>query len=627
VTYLTPLVLYGIALLVRVGLIVLHADPAYPDSSYYVEVARNLASGRGFSVDFLWTFIEVGGRIPADPHLPVPSNPHWAPLASIVQVPFLMVFGVDNIGASLLPFVLVGALAAPLTWAIARDAGASSTVQVMAGLLGAIPALVTPFLAQADNFPLTMVLGASVLWLSSRGLKGHGRSFALAGLLVGLATLARTDGLLLAAAPLVAFLWDRWRARGERRRAKAAAGKAVAAVEHVPELGGAQRAAKTDATWARGAVSGRPVVPPGAQEGIAAAAVARVGGPPAAFRSGQPRISGRAAAASFGLFLLVVVPWEARQVLTFGSLLPSGPAGILWLKSFAELNSVTADRSLAAFLAQPAAALLGSRLRGFLDAILVAGTLILGLILVPFVLIGGGLRRRSLDFGPFFVYAAVLFAAAGLVFAIHVPNGMFLHAGVALAPHAYVLAMEGVAALAAWLAPKQERWVAEPLGQVLMVALVIIVALSALVASLNVATGWDATARERRDLAAALRAAGAAPGDRLMAADSASYKYFTGRGGVVTPDDPLRTIEQAARAYDIRWLVLERDGAVEALAPLLGNVGWPSWIGPAVYALPGAGRVGSGRGETKPRPGDYRAAIFPICFQPGDTRCAHGTSQ
>ena len=118
----TPLLLYALALAVRLVLIALFPDPAYPDSFYYVNVARSLAAGDGFNVDFIWIFPEVGGTIPADPTLPIPSNAHWMPLASIVQVPFIWLFGAVA-WASALPFALIGAVAAPLTWAIARDAG------------------------------------------------------------------------------------------------------------------------------------------------------------------------------------------------------------------------------------------------------------------------------------------------------------------------------------------------------------------------------------------------------------------------------------------------------------------------------------------------------------------------
>ena len=109
-------------------------DPAYPDSSYYVDVARSIAAGHGLSIDVIWIFAEVGNRIPADPVLPVPSNAHWLPLASLVQVPFIRVLGPTAL-ASLLPGVLLGALAAPLTWCMARDAGVRRPVALGAALL------------------------------------------------------------------------------------------------------------------------------------------------------------------------------------------------------------------------------------------------------------------------------------------------------------------------------------------------------------------------------------------------------------------------------------------------------------------------------------------------------------
>src|SRR5258706_1943211 len=136
----TPVALYLLALVGRLILIALHPDPAYPDSFYYADVARSLATGHGFNVDFVWIFAEVGGKIPANPVLPIPSNAHWMPLASLVQVPFLVVFGANAFMAAL-PFALIGALAAPLAWAIGREAGASSLVSIGAGILTAFPAL------------------------------------------------------------------------------------------------------------------------------------------------------------------------------------------------------------------------------------------------------------------------------------------------------------------------------------------------------------------------------------------------------------------------------------------------------------------------------------------------------
>ncbi len=137
------------------------------------------------------------------------------PLASLVQVPFLFVFG-DVAWASAAPFALIGALAAPLTWAIARDVGARPLVAIGAGILTALPLLSLPFMAQPDNFSLFQPLVAGSLWMAARGLRGSPRSFVLAGLLAGVATLARTDGILVLAALGFAFVWDRTRSRRAR---------------------------------------------------------------------------------------------------------------------------------------------------------------------------------------------------------------------------------------------------------------------------------------------------------------------------------------------------------------------------------------------------------------------------
>src|SRR5206468_8080907 len=126
----------------------------------------------------------------------------------------------DSALAAGLPFAIVGALSAPLTWLIAREAGARPIVQVAAGVLAASPAASAVFYSQPDNFGLYQPLVAGALWLTARGLKGDARSFALAGLLVGIATLARNDGVLVGATVGLAFVWNRWHAwRVERASA------------------------------------------------------------------------------------------------------------------------------------------------------------------------------------------------------------------------------------------------------------------------------------------------------------------------------------------------------------------------------------------------------------------------
>ena len=117
-----PFLLFLLAFAVRVAVAVLFVDPAYPDALYYTNLGHVLASGGGFSVDYIWNFVEVGGTLPATGVLPIPSNAHWMPLAALVQVPFVLMLGPTPV-ASGLPFWLIAAAVAPLTWFIGRDAG------------------------------------------------------------------------------------------------------------------------------------------------------------------------------------------------------------------------------------------------------------------------------------------------------------------------------------------------------------------------------------------------------------------------------------------------------------------------------------------------------------------------
>ena len=98
------------------------------------------------------------------------------PLASVVQVPFLLLFG-EVAWASALPFALIGATAAPLTWAIARDAGARRRVAIGAGFLVAIPVLSLTYMVQPDNFSLFQPL------VAGRAVDGRSRPSRIASLL------------------------------------------------------------------------------------------------------------------------------------------------------------------------------------------------------------------------------------------------------------------------------------------------------------------------------------------------------------------------------------------------------------------------------------------------------------
>jgi hypothetical protein len=584
-----PVALFLVALLVRAIVAAGYGDPAYPDSFYYANLARHLAAGGGFQIDYIWNFVEVGGRLPAQPQLPIPSNAHWMPLAALIQVPFIWLLGATPL-ASGLPFWLIGATAAPITYWIGRDAGLGVRSAFAAGLLTAAPGALTQFISQPDNFALYMPLGALALWACARGLRGDRRAFALGGAVVALATLSRNDGVLLGVPFALAFVVDRWRAWRGHRRVEPGSGSEGASLRTVE--------------------SAAPTV---------ASAAPTVGSVPAV-ESAAPTIGWRAGLACAGTFLLIVAPWYLRQLLVFGSLSPSAQNGrILWIRSYGELYSASGETTLQTFLAQGPGALLSSRVGGLSMALIIFAGLPLLLYLVPFTALGGWLRRDDPNFAPWLVYAATLFLFSGLLFAIHVPFGTFLHSAVALVPHAYLLAVSGIGAVIAWVGARRRHWNVPLATRNFTAAAVVVAALGSAGATWRGETSWRQEDEVRAPIFAALSSAPAT--DRVMSPDAGAYRYHAGRAGIVTPNDPLPVVEQALKGYDIRWLVLERDHLVPSLVPLLDGTVRPAWLSAPRVVVPGIADGNDLASAGAARAGMPAAALYAVCLEPGDERC------
>ncbi len=102
-----------------------------------------------------------------------------------------------------------------------------------------------------------------------------------------------------------------------------------------------------------------------------------------------------------------------------------------------------------------------------------------------------------------------------------------------------------------------------------------------------------------------------------MSIDASGTLYWTGRPGVVLVNDPLETIEAVARAYEIRWLALNRADTVASVAPILDGGARPGWLG-----APVASRPARQLPDAAPLPpGAVGVALYPVCLDDADLRC------
>jgi len=417
----------------------------------------------------------------------------------------------------------------------------------------AVPGGLTPFLSQPDNFGLFMTLGALALWLCARGMRGHARSFMFGGAIVGLATLARSDGVLLGLPFALFGLLEIWRA-----------------------------------------LRGRPIQIP------------------------WPAVIGCAV-----LFAVVMAPWLYRQMQVFGSFFPSAASGrILWISDYSQLYSITSPVGPETLLANGWGPFLMSRLNGLLTAFGLFALMPLVVVLAPVALVGVWARRRDVSFSPFFIYAVALFAASGLLFAIHVPQGTFIHSAVALLPHTFLLVMAGITSAVAWVARRRDTWDLPRATAVFTYAAVIIVLAGAAVQTVSTVGKWTRTRVVEQQLAASLKSV--PKGDRVMSADAGAYTYLTGHPGIVTPNDPLPVVEDAMRAYNVRWLILESSAIVPALEPVLAGDVHPDWLSQPVAVVPASGTAlaSTGNSVVSTDTGAAAGVLYAVCLQPTDTRCA-----
>ncbi len=552
-----PGLLFCVTFLARVATALPFFAPGYPDAVYYLATAREIVGGHGFTIPYIWAFVDTGGHLPAIGTLPIPSNEHWMPLASIVEVPFLWLLGPTYL-ASCLPFWLLSALGASITYLLGIEAGLGRRTSIAAGLLMAMPGAVAPYMSQPDNFSLFMVLGVASMWLCVRGASGNRFAFALGGAVVGLAMLARTDGVLLGVPFIVAFLaeqWPRWRARW-RGRGQSRSAPALSA----------------------------PV-----------------------------RIGWIAAIACFGLFLLVMAPWWIRDLQLFGSISPSSSSGrILWIRTYMQLFSVSDQATPATFFAQGLGPLLASRIGGLGAAVIVLGTQPLLIVLVPFMLIGTWLHRGNPAFRPWLVYGITFLLFSALVFAVHLPYGMALHSGMALMPHAYLLSIVGIGATVRWVAVRRPNWDVPRATRNFTAIAVGLVWVIGAVATLLLAGTWQ---HEANDRTALLSEHPVPATDRLMSADPGAYWYRWGITGVPTSNDPLPVVEKAAALYGVRWLILEKEQLVPSLRPVLAGTEHPSWLSKPLAVVPATAS------DTGPDAALPQAALYAVCLSPQDSRC------
>jgi 4-amino-4-deoxy-L-arabinose transferase-like glycosyltransferase len=189
------------SLVLRLGAAYLAPHPGISDSNHYYNMARNLAEGRGFVIDYIWNYYTK----PADVTHP---EDYWMPLPAVYPAVMLHFFP-DNLFMALLPSVAFGVAVVVLTYGLAGSMGLSTTGRLLAmGLVAFIPEFVLNSARTDTTMSYVFYMGC-LFWCFYKGFTQHGKWWILAGVFAGLAHLTRQDTILVLPSVLlsVIVLW------------------------------------------------------------------------------------------------------------------------------------------------------------------------------------------------------------------------------------------------------------------------------------------------------------------------------------------------------------------------------------------------------------------------------------
>ena len=199
---LSALLVFAVALVVRVVFASQIVFPKPEDTAYYVGVARNLVEGHGLVSDALWSY----GTPPLG--FPRPAFEVWLPLPTFLAAIAMAVGGV-SFAAAQWSSVLVGSLVPVLAWRLAADVaeerglphGRASTLALGSGLTAAVylPLILHSALPDSTMPFAALALGACLLMTriarDPRGARLADPRVIGLGVLIGLAALTRNEAL------------------------------------------------------------------------------------------------------------------------------------------------------------------------------------------------------------------------------------------------------------------------------------------------------------------------------------------------------------------------------------------------------------------------------------------------
>lgn len=272
-----------------------------------------------------------------------------------------------------------------------------------------------------------------------------------------------------------------------------------------------------------------------------------------------------------GGYLLVMLPWYARNLSEFGTFLSPGGGRALWILEYDELFSFPASQLTMQRWWQSG---IGEILRvrwwaagqNLLSWVAVQGEV----FLLPLILIGMWKLRLDMRIQLATLAWTLTFAMMTLPFPFQGVRGGFFHSGSALQPIFWAAAPVGLDYLIG-LGARLRDWRVDTARLVLGSGLVIIAAVFTAFITYNrifmagpQKAGWDVSHTRYQGLEEYLLQKGVRANEIVMVNNSPGYFAASGRPAISIPFGDVQTICTAGGEFRARYLLLEIDQIQEA---------------------------------------------------------------
>jgi hypothetical protein len=276
-------------------------------------------------------------------------------------------------------------------------------------------------------------------------------------------------------------------------------------------------------------------------------------------------------------YLMVLIPWFARNYFTLGTPFAPGSSKPLWLTTYDQLFSYPASRITFSNWWQSGLGAI-TRVRiwalglNLSNMVSVQGEI----FLLPFIALGlWHLRKdRRVQLAGF--CWVITLAAMTILFPFAGARGGFFHSGASLQMIWWVLAPIGLDQVILW-GSRKRGWIASQAGIIFRSGLVAIAALLTLLVIYSRVIGgggnsvWDQEHTAYSQITSVLISKGMTNGEVVMVANPPGFFLASGNPAIAVPDGDVNTLLAAAKRYEGKYVILEEGATPTGLMTIYDN--------------------------------------------------------